>query len=532
MKKLLLFAAVLVLVCFVVVTFFGDNIKALFGGSADALSGDYAVSNRGNVSSSRLEKKGLTNFAMNNEYGGAQPSFAAVAPNRSVEAAVDHLSTFAVDVDTASYTYARRSLELGQRPDPASVRVEEWVNAFHYSLKAPSDAPFAAYAEGAPSPFARNTWVLKVALKGREVANADRKPAHLVFLVDVSGSMSGPDRLPLAKRSLGVLVEHLNARDTVAIATYAGDTRVVLEPTPGTDRARILGAIDSLTTGGGTAMGSGMQLAYEMAVRQVRRGETSRVIVLTDGDANIGTNTTGATILESIKGYVAEGVTLTTVGFGMGNYRAAALEQLADKGNGQSLYIDSPAAAERAFSTDVSGTLESIARDVKVQVDFDPNVVGTYKLIGYENRDVRDGDFRDDSVEGGALGAGHAVTAMYEVTLRNDVDDLGTVHVRGLHPDTRAPFETATRISRSALHRTLDEGSTDLRFATAVALAADTLRGNPNDAWPLSRIVELADDASDGLAERREFVSLMRKAQGSSAHVAAAPARGWQNSAY
>ncbi len=536
MKKLLLGAAVVVVMFLFGVWLFGDNIKAMFGGSADSLSGNVSVSNRGYASRDRLEKKGLSNFGQANGYDGygasPQPSFQAQTPNRSVEAAVDHLSTFAVDVDTASYTYARRTLELGQRPDPASVRVEEWVNAFHYSLKAPADAPFVAYAEGAPSPSGRpDAYVLKVALKGREVANADRKPAHLVFLVDVSGSMSGPDRLDLAKRSLGVLVDHLNARDTVAIATYAGDTRVVLEPTEGNDRSRILAAIDSLRTGGGTAMGSGMQLAYEMAVKQVRRGETSRVIVLTDGDANIGTNTTGKSILESIKGYVSEGVTLTTVGFGMGNYRAAALEELADKGNGQSLYIDSLAAAQKAFSTDISGTLESIARDVKVQVDFDPNVVGTYRLIGYENRDVRDGDFRNDAVEGGALGAGHSVTAMYEITLRNDTDDLGLVRVRGLHPDTRAPFETATRITRASIRRSLDDGSTDLRFATAVAMAADTLRGNVTEAWPLSRIIELADDATDGQAERREFVRLMQRAQHASPGVATAR-RTYDNSAY
>jgi Ca-activated chloride channel family protein len=505
------------------VTFFGDCMRNHFGMSASALAGETSTERR-------VEHKRVKTFAKEFPDNGAgevtfgAPSFVRLTPNGAVETRVDHLSTFAVDIDTASYTYARRTLQSHQRPEPASVRVEEWVNAFHYTLQAPSDAPFAAWADGAPSPFDPDTYVLKVALQGRRVANTDRKPAHLVFLVDTSGSMSGTDRLELAQRSLHVLVDHLNARDTVAIATYAGSTQVILEPTSAERRSTIHAAIDTLSTGGGTAMGSGMELAYSMAMKQVRRGEVSRVLVLTDGDANIGPNTTGQTILQSIKGYVDEGVTLTTVGFGMGNYRAAQLERLADMGNGQSLYIDSIAAAQKAFGTDLSSTIEQIARDVKVQVDFDPNVVETYKLLGYENRDVRDGHFRDDSVEGGALGAGHSVTAMYELKLRNEHDSLGVIHVRGLNPETRQPFEVATRIGRSAIATSLFAGSDDLRFATAVALAADTLRGNAHEAWPLARIIELAQFATRGDAARAEFVSLMRLAE-DSAEVAHAQHR-------
>ncbi|MCC6337195.1 MAG: von Willebrand factor type A domain-containing protein, partial [Myxococcales bacterium] len=394
----------------------------------------------------------------------------------------------------------------------ASVRVEEWVNAFKYRLAAPSDAPFAVHVEGAPSPFDRTRTLVKVALKGREVHNRDRKPAHLVFLVDTSGSMAPVDRLPLAQKCLRILTEQLNAADTVALVTYAGHVRVALAPTPATKQAIIHRAIDSLSSGGGTAMGSGMELAYQLAVRQVQPGHVSRVIVLTDGDANIGANVTAAQMLAAVKGYVQEGVTLTTVGFGMGNYRASALEQLADSGNGHAVYIDGEQEAQRVFGAEVAGTLEYLAKDVKVQVAFAPAVVKSYRLLGYENRDVKDADFRDDKVDGGELGSGHAVTALYEVELTGEGGDLGTVTVRGLDVDTSKPFEVSSPLAREALAETLAGSSKDLRFATAVALAADVLRGNPVAEYPLSRIAQLAEDAADERPERLEFASLVRKA--------------------
>jgi Ca-activated chloride channel family protein len=521
MKKLLLTSALAVITCLGLVTCFGDNVRALFGTSASALAGETAVARR--ARGDALEKKKLMNFSGDNSYGGppSSPGFVAVAPNSTTDTRVDHLSTFAIDVDTASYTYARRMLLQGQRPEPASVRVEEWVNAFHYALEAPKDAPFAIHVEGAPSGAGEGSVLLKVSLQGRRVANADRKPAHLVFLVDTSGSMSGADRLPLARQALALLTEHLNPRDTVAIATYAGDSRVVLEPTSATNQRAILAAIASLGAGGGTNMGSGLQLAYDMAVRQVRAGEVSRVLVLTDGDANLGTTTTAGGMLAAIKGYVDEGVTMTTVGFGLGNYKAAQLEELADKGNGQALYVDSLDTAKKVFVDELSGTIEHIARDVKVQVNFDPAVVSAYRLVGYENRAVADGDFRNDSVDGGELGAGHSVTALYELTLAPGASSLGTVSVRGLHPDTRAPFELTQVMTRSQLAPNLNDASTELRFATAVALAADHLRGNPRSSWTLERLVELARGAANGQAERLEFVALLQAAREPSRPVAA-----------
>jgi Ca-activated chloride channel family protein len=504
----------LTLVGVVAVTAFGDLLRASTGMSADALAGETRVQRRTTRSKGdALEKKKLLHF--NADPGLPAPassSFTHLAPHQATLARVDPLSTFAIDVDTASFTYARRVVRGGGLPQPDSVRVEEWVNAFHYDLAAPQDAPFAVHVEGAPSPFDRARSLVKVSLKGREVKNRDRKPAHLVFLVDTSGSMSSPDKLPLAQRALRILVEHLNARDTVALVTYAGEVRVVLEATPASQRDTLLRAIDSLSSGGGTAMGSGMQLAYALAVRQVRPGHVSRVIVLTDGDANIGQNLSASQMFESVRASVREGVTLTTVGFGMGDYRAAALEQLADSGNGQALYIDSEREAERVFGTEVAGTLEYIAKDVKVQVHFDPEVVKSYRLVGYENRAVADEDFRNDAVDGGELGSGHAVTALYEVELTGAGGDLGAVTVRGLHPDTSKPFELSTPLARHSLAETLSDASADFRFATAAALAADVLRGNPVAEYPLSRIAELAQEAAEGKTERLEFASLVRQA--------------------
>lgn len=502
---------------------FGDNLRAVFGLSADALSGDPHVANK---HSSGLTQKKLRNFASDSaEYptGPASRSFEALAANPVTHTARDALSTFAIDVDTASYTYARRMLlEQARRPDPASVRVEEWVNAFGYGLRAPQRAPFAVTVDGATSPFDETKTLLRVALKGREVSAAERKPANLVFLVDVSGSMSGPDRLPLAKRALRVLVGQLRADDTVALVTYAGSTRVVLEPTSAAKQQAILSAIDSLGAGGGTAMGSGMELAYGLAVRQVRPGHTTRVLVLTDGDANIGNSVSADQMLAAVRHHVEEGVTLTTVGFGMGNYRAAALEALADKGNGQALYVDGEKEIRRIFVEQLTGTLEVIAKDVKVQVAFDPKVVTSYRLVGYENRAIADEDFRNDRVDAGELGAGHSVTALYEVTLTSARGPLGKVSVRGKLPDSDEVFEVTESMPRGLAGQQLADAPGDLRFAAAVALAADHLRGNAAEAWSLSAIARLAEGAVDERADREEFVRMLRAAEGAAAYVAGA----------
>jgi len=527
MKKFLVAFLTTAFASVAVLTLFGDNLKALFGMSADSLSGDTQVERRTSKSSGKLEYKKLTNFA-----GGGSMGAPYVEPAPITRTALDALSTFAIDVDTASYTWARRTvLEQNALPTADGIRLEEWVNAFDYELPAPQSAPFAISVEGATSPFDETKTIVKVGLQGRRVDEEQRKPAHLVFLVDVSGSMSGADRLPLAKRSLEVLTRQLRPTDTVALVTYAGRAEVVLAPTSAAAQDRILGAVRSLGTGGGTSMGSGMELAYKLAVGQVQRGTTTRVIVLTDGDTNIGPNLSPEQMLASVHAHVEEGVTLTTVGFGLGNYRGGALEQLADKGNGQALYVDSERAIEKAFGAQLTGTLEVIAKDVKVQVTFDPKVVSSYRLLGYENRAVADADFRNDKVDAGELGSGHTVTALYEVTLTSASGALGNVAVRGQLPDSSEVFELNQPISRGAVSRSFDDAGSDLRFASAVALGADTLRGNAIGSWSLAAIAQLASEAANGKAERLEFVEMMRRADFLKSRPVAA-ARYYDNSGY
>jgi len=430
----------------------------------------------------------------------------------------DHESTFAIDVDTASYTIARRKLLAGDAVPPDAVRVEEFLNYFHYSYEGPgADRPFAVHMEAAPSPYQAGRYFLRVGVQGKQVAKRERKRAHLVFLVDVSGSMDQPDKLPLAQRSLRILVDNLNENDTVALVTYAGSTRVVLPPTNASQRATIDAAIDDLTAGGSTAMGSGIQLAYDLAAKQLSPGSETRVIVLSDGDANVG-NTTHEDILKTIHGHVKEGVTLSTVGFGMGNYKDNLMEQLADKGNGASYYIDGLSEAKRVFQEKLAGTLEVIAQDVKIQVDFNAKAVVAYRLVGYENRDIRDQDFRDDKVDAGEIGAGHSVTAVYEVELTSGASasaDLATVRIRAKKPRGKEAAEYSYAFARDLLRPSFAAASADFRFASAVVGFAEILRKSPYaDGWKLDTVLSVARAATGaGDKDREEFLTLVGKAR-------------------
>ncbi|MFP2904161.1 vWA domain-containing protein [Pyxidicoccus sp. 3LFB2] len=442
-------------------------------------------------------------------------SFEAWKPNLFIDTVKDPLSTFAADVDTASYTVARRYLVQGALPPASAVRVEEFVNYFKYRYAAPEKGAFTVHLEGAPSPFDSKRHFVRVGVQGKVLSRSQRKPAHLVFLVDTSGSMNSQDRLPLAKEAIKVAVKNLNENDTVAIVTYAGSTRDVLPPTPATDVKRIHDALDSLQSGGGTAMGSGMELAYKHAVKKASGNVVSRVVVLTDGDTNIGPNLGAEGMLKSIHKYVSEGVTLTTVGFGMGNYRDDLMEKLADKGNGNCFYVDSYKEAKKVFETQLTGTLEVIAKDVKLQVEFNPAAVRRYRLLGYENRDVADNDFRNDKVDAGEIGAGHNVTAVYEVELTGDAKEaLATVRVRAKAPNGTEAAEQAFPFERSLLRPSLEAASPDFRFAVAVASTADILRGNPAaESWSLATAQKLAEGAAAGDADRNEFVRLVTQAR-------------------
>lgn len=444
-------------------------------------------------------------------------TYADYGVNPMTDTAEDRLSTFAVDVDTASYAIARRKIVDGQRPPASAVRVEEWVNYFNYEYAGPSDdRPFAVHMDAAPSPFSPNRHIVRVGVQAKKLSVHERKPVHLVFLVDVSGSMSSPDKLGLAKRALRILVDNLRDGDTVALVTYASGSRIVLEPTGIENKHVIHAAIEDLQAGGSTAMGQGIELAYHLAGQNLSKDSVSRVIILSDGDANVGPSD-HAGLLKLIAGHAKEGVTVSTIGFGMGNYKDELMEQLANKGNGNYYYIDGLSQAKRVFAEQLGGTLEVVAKDVKIQVEWNPKAVKRYRLIGYENRDIADDDFRDDKVDAGEIGAGHTVTALYEIELAegDESSSLATVRIRAKQPRGTKAAESAYLLDRGDVAGSFDGASNDFRFAVAVMAGAEILRGSPHAAeWDLAKVIAIASRAgAEGNSERTEFVELMRTAE-------------------
>ena len=404
--------------------------------------------------------------------------------NPFIDTEDDHFSTFAVDVDTASYTVTRKFVTDGNLPDPDSVRVEEFVNYFDYGYQRPTEeeGAFAIHMEGSPSPFGgENHWLMRVGLQGKDIAAESRKDATLIFTIDVSGSMEREDRLELVKKSLRLLVDELRPTDEVGIVIYGSSGRVLLEPTSGEDKDEIKDAIDELRPGGSTFVADGLRLAYKMAVDNVEDGRITRVIVLSDGVGNVG-DTGSESILRQVQEHVDQGVTLTTVGFGMGNYNDVLMEQLANDGDGSYHYVDELSEARRIFVEDLTGTLQVIVRDAKVQVDFNPEVVSRYRLLGYENRRVADEQFRDDTVDAGEIGADHSVTALYELKLHDDADNddaegiLGTVFVRYQDPDSSEVLEISGTLQRNELSAGFEDASARFQLAAVVAEYAEILR--------------------------------------------------------
>ncbi len=447
------------------------------------------------------------------EQPSTSDAFKNYGQNPWIDASKDNLSTFAADVDTASYTLARRMLNEGTLPPKAAIRVEEFVNYFSYSFPSPpGDSPFAVVMDAAPSPLSPGRHILRVGVSTAAKSAQERKPANLVFLVDVSGSMSGEDRIGLAKKALRILTANLIEGDTVSLVTYAGSTRVVLEPTG--DKAKILSALDDLQSGGSTGMASGIDLAYQQAMKGLRPGRISRVIILSDGDANVGAHT-HEEILKIIAGRVKEGVTLSTIGFGLGNYKDTTMEQLANKGNGNNFYVDSIDAAKKVFQEQIGSTLEVVAKDAKFQVDFDPKMVARYRLVGYENRDIADDSFRDDKVDAGEIGAGHQVTAMYEIELtaegKQSNAPLGGVRIRHKAPNAEKATEAAFPMI-GGVAASFANSSVDFRFAFATAAFADVLRGSTeSEHWSLADIRDMAKRAAGDDKDRRELVSLVER---------------------
>jgi Ca-activated chloride channel family protein len=327
----------------------------------------------------------------------------------------DPLSTFSVDTDTASYANVRRMLKEGTMPPKGAVRVEEMINYFSYDYSPPTGgAPFSTNIEVAACPWDARHLLARIGLKGKAVDRVDRKPANLVFLLDVSGSMNSANKLPLLKRSLKLAVDQLSDRDRVAIVVYAGASGLVLPSTPFDDKPKILDALNGLEAGGSTNAGSGIQLAYQVAQENFLKNGINRVILATDGDFNVGV-TDKTALVDMVKDKAKSGVFLTVLGFGMGNLKDDMLEKLADNGNGNYAYIDDFAEARKVFSDQISGTLVTIAKDVKIQVEFNPAKVQAYRLIGYENRMLAAQDFNDDTKDAGEIGAGHTVTALYQI---------------------------------------------------------------------------------------------------------------------
>ena len=401
--------------------------------------------------------------------------------NPWTDPARDGESTFGLDVDTASYTIAAQYVHQGLPPDPSSVRVEEWVNAFPQGYAAPDEDAFAIHADGGPTPFSDDDEVLlRIGLQAREIANRDRQPASLTFVIDTSGSMEQGGRLEMVKDALRTLVRNLDRADRVAIVTFGSEARVVLGPTPATQEAAILDALDGLSPLGSTNLADGLTLGYELARGTLTENDIDRVVLASDGVANVGLTDPGS-ILAAIRRDADAGIELVSIGVGMGNYNDALLEQLADQGDGFYAYVNTPDEARRLFTEDLTGTLETVVLDAKAQVSFDRRNVLAYRLVGYENRAIGDEDFTNDDVNAGAVGAGHAVTALYAVRLAHEASPdshLATVRVRWTDPERGAAAELSREVRGSDLARTFDRANPYFRFDAIVAATAQVVRGS------------------------------------------------------
>ena len=445
------------------------------------------------------------------------------------------VSTFSVDVDTGSYANVRRMLNQGQLPPQAAVRTEEMLNYFRYDYPAPQDRsrPFSITTDMTTTPWNENTRLLRVGLRGYDVPRRSRPAANLVFLVDVSGSMDSIDKLPLVQCSLALLANRLNPRDRVSIVVYAGAAGLVLPAT--SNRAEILDSLDRLKAGGSTAGAAGIQLAYRTARENMIDGGINRVILATDGDFNVGI-TNNETLVDMVEREREAGVTLTTLGFGTGNYNEAMMEQIADHGNGNYSYIDSPREAWRVLDQELSSTLFTIAQDVKIQVEFNPAYVREYRLIGYENRALREEDFDNDAVDAGDIGAGHQVTALYEIVPTGaqgwlpqrafDANRRTVGEAQGgqagqmahLRLRYKLPGQDQSRLIEqwvdAGLIRSARAPTGDSAFAAAVAAYGQLLRGDTNmGRFSFADARALASRAHNADFWRREFVELTELAQ-------------------
>lgn len=475
-------------------------------------------------------------------------SYAVIAENPFVGPAQRPLSTFSIDVDSASYANVRRFLTQGQLPPADAVRIEEMINYFSYEYPQPKPGePFSVTADAGPCPWQRDHYLVRIALQARTIDKSKRPPTNLVFLLDVSGSMQAANKLPLVKQAMTMLAEELNDRDRIAIVTYAGDAGIKLASTSGADQARVMQSIEALQAGGSTNGAAGINLAYEEALRHFNGEGENRVILCTDGDFNVGVSD-DEQLVQLIQQHAKSKVFLSIFGFGMGNLKDAKLEQLADKGNGHYGYIDDLREARRVFNEELVGTLYTVAKDVKIQVEFNPLTVGGYRLIGYENRALAAKDFNDDTKDAGEIGAGHTVTALYEIVPKGKwsrsqavdalkytqspaepapveppkanlppelADDLFTVKLRYKQPTADASVKSMDYVVDDIAGKNIAP-SVDFRWSAAVAAFGMQLRNSQfKGQWTLDDIYEAGQGArgTDPNGRRREFLDLVQAAK-------------------
>jgi len=458
-------------------------------------------------------------------------NYAHFSDNPLQRVAEDPFSTFSIDVDTGAYSNMRRMLNAGSRPVKDALRTEELINYFSYDYPRPGNKtrPFSIATEVGPSPWNPDTRLLHIGIQGYDVPRAQLPAANLVFLVDVSGSMQSPDKLGLLKSALRLLVRELKAEDRVSMVVYAGASGVVLEPTAGDQQATITAALDGLTAGGSTNGGAGIRMAYALARQAFIKDGINRIILATDGDFNVGT-----VDFEMLKQLVEDrrehGIGLTTLGFGTGNYNDHLMEQLADAGNGNYAYIDTLSEARKALVDEMSSTFMTIAKDVKIQVEFNPATVAEYRLIGYENRALAREDFSNDKVDAGEIGAGHSVTAIYEIALTGstgqrldgsryqpeqgattNTNELALIRVRYKEPDGETSALIEQPVHKAEMVSELGEASGDYRFAAAVAGLGQILRGGKYTGdFSYPEVLALARGArgDDPFGYRGEFLQL------------------------
>ena len=447
------------------------------------------------------------------------------------------VSTFSIDVDTGSYSNTRRLLNDGRLPPVDAVRIEEMINYFNYQYPQPNSIhPFSVTTETVDSPWKKNAKLIKIGIQAKDIAAKQLPPANLVFLVDVSGSMDAADKLPLVKQTLRLLTEQLRPQDKVTIITYASGEKLVLEPTSGNQKDKILSVINELQASGATAGEQAIQLAYKQAEKAFVKNGINRILLATDGDFNVG-----ITDFSTLKGMVADkrksGISLTTLGFGTGNYNEQLMEQLADAGDGNYSYIDNKNEAKKVVQRQLSSTLATVAQDVKIQVEFNPATVKEYRLVGYENRMLKQEDFNNDQVDAGDIGAGHNVTALYEIipvgqqgwlndsryqaSAKTDTtkkSEYAFVNLRYKLPNQQKSILLNQPVKMAST--TLSQANNDTRFAIAVASYAQQLKGGQyNGAMGWDQIIQLAQQSAkpDPFEMREEFVDLVKIAKSLSA---------------